>query len=111
MPAARSDDRFGGFLPVRLRAGMPRDRTFGSSVFLATPMLIFDGRPVRGVSSQRKGGNPLAWLRSPNQTRLEPPPDRRKLIAVLYADMVAYSRLIGLDDAGTFNACVISVAT
>jgi adenylate cyclase len=25
----------------------------------------------------------------------------RKLIAVLYADMVAYSRLIGLDDAGT----------
>src|SRR6476659_805174 len=28
-------------------------------------------------------------------------PDRRKLIAVLYADMVGYSRLIGLDDAGT----------
>jgi len=25
----------------------------------------------------------------------------RKLIAVVYADMVAYSRLIGLDDAGT----------
>src|SRR6476659_6854746 len=31
------------------------------------------------------------------------PPDRRKLIAVLYADMVAYSRLIGLDDAGTLE--------
>ena len=29
------------------------------------------------------------------------PTDRRKLIAVVYADMVGYSRLIGLDDAGT----------
>ena len=27
----------------------------------------------------------------------------RKLIAVLYADMVGYSRLIGLDDAGTLQ--------
>src|SRR5215469_2680073 len=31
------------------------------------------------------------------------PSDRRKLIAVLYADMVGYSRLIGLDDAGTLT--------
>src|SRR5690348_13478401 len=31
----------------------------------------------------------------------EGPSDRRKLIAVVYADMVGYSRLIGLDDAGT----------
>src|SRR5271166_3867759 len=30
-------------------------------------------------------------------------PDRRKLIAVLYADMVGYSHLIGLDDAGTLQ--------
>src|ERR1700729_3802007 len=30
-------------------------------------------------------------------------PDRRKLIAVVYADMVGYSRLIGLDDAGTLH--------
>ena len=30
-------------------------------------------------------------------------PDRRKLIAVIYADMVGYSRLIGLDDAGTLE--------
>ena len=30
-------------------------------------------------------------------------PDRRKLIAVVYADMVGYSRLIGLDDAGTLQ--------
>jgi adenylate cyclase len=31
------------------------------------------------------------------------PRDRRKLVAMLYADMVGYSRLIGLDDAGTLN--------
>ena len=33
----------------------------------------------------------------------EPEPARRKLIAVIYADMVGYSRLIGLDDAGTLE--------
>src|SRR5215813_3023999 len=31
------------------------------------------------------------------------PLDRRKLVAVVYADMVGYSRLIGLDDAGTIQ--------
>jgi adenylate cyclase len=31
------------------------------------------------------------------------PADRRKLVAVVYADMVGYSRLIGLDDAGTLD--------
>src|SRR5689334_4742606 len=30
-------------------------------------------------------------------------PDRRKLVAVVYADMVGYSRLIGLDDHGTLE--------
>jgi class 3 adenylate cyclase len=30
-------------------------------------------------------------------------PKRRKLIAVMFADMVGYSRLIGLDDAGTIQ--------
>jgi class 3 adenylate cyclase/TolB-like protein/tetratricopeptide (TPR) repeat protein/rhodanese-related sulfurtransferase len=30
-------------------------------------------------------------------------PDQRKLIAVIYADMVGYSRLIGLDDGGTLD--------
>src|SRR5271169_6643743 len=30
-------------------------------------------------------------------------PNRRKLIAVVYADMVGYSRLIGLDDTGTLE--------
>ena len=29
--------------------------------------------------------------------------DGRKLIVVLYADMVGYSRLIGIDDAGTLR--------
>ena len=29
--------------------------------------------------------------------------DRRRLVAVLYADMVGYSRLIGLDDEGTLQ--------
>ena len=31
------------------------------------------------------------------------PQDRRKLVAVVYADMVGYSRLIGLDDQGTLS--------
>ena len=31
------------------------------------------------------------------------PRDRRRLIAILYADMAGYSRLIGLDDEGTIN--------
>src|SRR5512142_376533 len=31
------------------------------------------------------------------------PSDRRKLVAILYADMVGYSRLIGLDDSGTLQ--------
>ena len=35
--------------------------------------------------------------------RIARSPDRRKLIAVVYADMVGYSRLIGLDDIGTFR--------
>ena len=30
-------------------------------------------------------------------------PDRRKLVAVVHADMIGYSRLIGLDDAGTLE--------
>ena len=30
-------------------------------------------------------------------------PDRRKLVAIVYADMVGYSRLIGMDDAGTLE--------
>ena len=30
-------------------------------------------------------------------------PDRRKLVAIVYMDMAGYSRLIGLDDAGTLQ--------
>jgi adenylate cyclase len=33
----------------------------------------------------------------------ERPPDRRKLTAVVHADVVGYSRLIGLDDIGTLD--------
>jgi adenylate cyclase len=36
-------------------------------------------------------------------TPVEATPDRRKLVAILYADMVGYSRLVGLDDVGTLN--------
>jgi adenylate cyclase len=35
--------------------------------------------------------------------RIEQSPNTRKLVAVMYADMVGYSRLIGLDDAGTLQ--------
>ena len=38
-------------------------------------------------------------------------PDRRKLIAVVYMDMVGYSRLIGLDDRELSNDCGYSVGT
>jgi adenylate cyclase len=57
---------------------------------------------VHFVTEQRLTG-PLkvASTESPDPTGN--PQDRRKLVAVLYADMVGYSRLIGLDDAGTLN--------
>jgi hypothetical protein len=34
------------------------------------------------------------------------PSDRRKLIVVVHADVVGYSRLIGLDDVGTLQALI-----
>ncbi len=43
----------------------------------------------------------MSETKAPNPT--ERPPDRRKLVAVLYVDMVGYSRLIGLDDIGTLE--------
>ena len=43
----------------------------------------------------------MSGTKAPDPTRKSP--DRRKLIAVLYADMVGYSRLIGLDDTGTLE--------
>ena len=41
-------------------------------------------------------------MATPPESRPKPQ-GRRKLIAVLYADMVGYSRLIGLDDVGTLQ--------
>ncbi len=38
-----------------------------------------------------------------NQSLSVLPVDGRKLIAMVYADMAGYSRLIGLDDADTFR--------
>ena len=43
------------------------------------------------------------WRRPRHRNVLRTSPDRRKLVAVLHADMVGYSRLIGLDDAGTLE--------
>jgi adenylate cyclase len=43
----------------------------------------------------------MSGTKTPDSTGKSP--DRRKLIAVLYADMVGYSRLIGLDDVGTLE--------
>jgi len=43
----------------------------------------------------------MSGTSGPNAT--EASSDRRKLVAVLYADMVGYSRLIGLDDVGTLQ--------
>ena len=48
-------------------------------------------------------GTEFPCRRAADRTQQETPPDRRKLVAVLYADMVGYSRLIGLDDAGTLQ--------
>jgi adenylate cyclase len=43
----------------------------------------------------------MSATKAPDQSAS--PSDRRKLIAVVYADMVGYSRLIGLDDRGTLQ--------
>ena len=44
-------------------------------------------------------------MMSPTKTSAssEGSPGNRKLVAVVYADMVGYSRLIGLDDGGTLE--------
>src|ERR1019366_1234796 len=47
-----------------------------------------------------KSGDPSVSLRVPHPAGLKV---GRKLVAVVYADMVGYSRLIGLDDAGTMT--------
>jgi adenylate cyclase len=53
------------------------------------------------LSSADLRGHPVSASDSSNLTGRSP--DRRKLVAIVYADMVGYSRLIGLDDAGTLQ--------
>jgi adenylate cyclase len=43
----------------------------------------------------------MSEMKAPDPTGR--PQDRRKLVAVVYTDMVGYSRLIGLDDVGTLE--------
>ena len=50
-------------------------------------------------------------VQAPSAAPAGKPQDRRKLIAVVYADMVGYSRLIGLDDAGTLERLRLCAAT
>ena len=47
---------------------------------------------------------------NPSDLAGKPPEDRRKLITVMYADMVGYSRLIGLDDAGTLQRRLVTLS-
>jgi adenylate cyclase len=56
--------------------------------------------PLLAVSKEIVG---LSTMSGSSASDLGKSPDRRKLIAVVYADMVGYSRLIGLDDAGTLE--------
>ena len=60
-------------------------------------MLLHDGR--------RRDGRQGLPIMSGTKTRIltGTPSVGRKLVAVVYADMVGYSRLIGLDDAGTLE--------
>ena len=48
----------------------------------------------------------MSGTRVPDLTRRSPV--GRKLIAIVHADMVGYSRLIGLDDVGTLERLRIS---
>ena len=56
---------------------------------------------------RRDGRAEGGWLSTMSGNNASDPigkaPDRRKLIAVVDADIVGYSRLIGLDDAGTLE--------
>src|SRR5689334_17143645 len=53
------------------------------------------------TASGRRGGKADVTRRQRNAILLSQ--NARKLVAVLYADMVGYSRLIGLDDQGTLE--------
>jgi adenylate cyclase len=49
------------------------------------------------------GGHEVERLAATDPAQPQDGHHRRKLIAVLYADMVGYSRLISLDDVGTLE--------
>ena len=70
-----------------IRGGKVR-RSIG---FAARPLAVFC---LVGLSA-------MSATKAPDQSAS--PSDRRKLIVVVYADMVGYSRLIGLDDQGTLQ--------
>jgi hypothetical protein len=70
-------------------------------LLVAWPAHAFPHIAVSVISSGPLVGLPLSSF-GPAEP-IGRPYDRRKLIAVLYADMVGYSRLIGLDDQGTLG--------
>ena len=73
----------------------------GPRQFAATVKHLSPDMPSHGMSLPTVGGHPLSVSGQSDLTQGRE--DRRKLVAVLYADMVGYSRLIGLDDAGTLQ--------
>jgi adenylate cyclase len=82
----------GGF-PVTSRVQQP-------SVVWFAPLLV---RPCLYLPRVDVIVGPLTMSGSNASDLMGRSPDRRKLIAVVYADMVGYSRLIGLDDVGTLE--------
>ena len=82
-------------------------RTVVDRLRLITPLVVPEVTNYRDPThSELFLSGLLFW---PLVSRHERKPDRTfahiggKLIAVVYADMVGYSRLIGLDDAGTLE--------
>src|SRR5690242_11999886 len=59
--------------------------------------------PARRPAQSRLAGLTLMVSETNASDRTARPPDLRKLIAVVHADVVGYSRLIGLDDSGTLD--------
>ena len=73
--------------------GLPVISRLEQRSVVALPGLWLRQRPAGGcVMSATKASDPNIR-----------PPRGRKLIAVVHADMVGYSRLIGLDDVGTLE--------
>jgi adenylate cyclase len=76
------------------------EATLGGRVSFRLWVSLLCGTTVGDAMGDR--GQPImAGTKTPDSSGK--PADRRKLVAVVYADMVGYSRLIGLDDAGTLQ--------